>query len=127
MPRSPIPPELKHCTSCGKVVGPHGGWFGAECHCEWNAVNNKALLLYKRRKVLAHGLVFGGSDGVPAAIGYSMFDERSRKTMSYVQVCAQAPAFEKFESRVTALAVAMNRPLAEHPRPTATVPVFDTP
>jgi len=22
------PPDLKHCADCGKVIGPHKGWFG---------------------------------------------------------------------------------------------------
>ncbi|MEO8455265.1 MAG: hypothetical protein ABI454_08895 [Sphingomicrobium sp.] len=33
MPKPPIPPDLKHCDACGKVIGPHKGWFGPECQC----------------------------------------------------------------------------------------------
>jgi hypothetical protein len=28
------PPDLKWCVACRKVIGPHKGWFGAECHCD---------------------------------------------------------------------------------------------
>jgi hypothetical protein len=31
MPQPPTPPDLKHCSICGKVIGPHKGWFGPEC------------------------------------------------------------------------------------------------
>jgi hypothetical protein len=33
MPKPPEPADLKHCSSCGKVIGPHKGWFGPECQC----------------------------------------------------------------------------------------------
>jgi hypothetical protein len=33
MPKPPTPPDLKNCEKCGKLIGPHGGWFGAECQC----------------------------------------------------------------------------------------------
>jgi hypothetical protein len=33
MPKPPTPPDLKHCPDCGKVTGPHKGWFGPECQC----------------------------------------------------------------------------------------------
>jgi hypothetical protein len=33
MPKPPPPPDLKHCQSCSKVIGPHRGWFGPECQC----------------------------------------------------------------------------------------------
>lgn len=33
MPRPPIPPDLKHCPECGKVMGYHKGWFGPQCFC----------------------------------------------------------------------------------------------
>ena len=26
MPKPPTPSDLKHCDSCGKVVGPHKDW-----------------------------------------------------------------------------------------------------
>lgn len=29
MSKPPTPPDLKHCGDCGKVIGPHKGWFGA--------------------------------------------------------------------------------------------------
>ena len=31
MPRPSVPPDLTWCIKCRKIVGPHGGWFGAEC------------------------------------------------------------------------------------------------
>ena len=31
MPKPPTPPDLKHCGDCGKIIGPHRGWFGPEC------------------------------------------------------------------------------------------------
>lgn len=34
MPKPPVPPDLKHCPDCGKVIGPHKGWFGPECQCD---------------------------------------------------------------------------------------------
>jgi hypothetical protein len=33
MPKPPAPPDLSYCTDCGKMIGPHEGWFGAECQC----------------------------------------------------------------------------------------------
>jgi hypothetical protein len=33
MPKPPTPPDLRHCGTCGKVIGPHKGWFGPECQC----------------------------------------------------------------------------------------------
>jgi hypothetical protein len=33
MIKPPTPPDLKHCADCGKVIGPHKGWFGPECYC----------------------------------------------------------------------------------------------
>lgn len=33
MPKPPPPTDLKHCLDCGRIVGPHGGWFGPECQC----------------------------------------------------------------------------------------------
>ena len=33
VPKPPTPPDLKRCPDCGKVVGPHKGWFGPECQC----------------------------------------------------------------------------------------------
>ena len=27
------PPGLRQCDECGKVIGPHKGWFGPECQC----------------------------------------------------------------------------------------------
>ena len=27
--QAPIPPNLKHCPECGKVIGPHKGWFAS--------------------------------------------------------------------------------------------------
>jgi hypothetical protein len=33
MPKPLTPPDLKHCSDCGKVIGPHKGWFGPECQC----------------------------------------------------------------------------------------------
>jgi hypothetical protein len=31
MPKPPTPPDLAYCPDCGKVIGPHKGWFGPEC------------------------------------------------------------------------------------------------
>jgi NAD-dependent SIR2 family protein deacetylase len=39
MIKPPEPPDLKHCPDCGKVIGPHKGWFGAECRCDEPAGN----------------------------------------------------------------------------------------
>ena len=33
MPKPPMPPDLRRCPDCGKVIGPHKGWFGAEWRC----------------------------------------------------------------------------------------------
>lgn len=33
MPRPSPPPDLAYCVACRKLIGPHGGWFGAECQC----------------------------------------------------------------------------------------------
>jgi hypothetical protein len=33
MSKPPIPPDLKHCPECGKVMGDHKGWFGPQCFC----------------------------------------------------------------------------------------------
>jgi hypothetical protein len=33
MPKPPTPPDLKRCPDCGKVIGPHKGWFGPEYYC----------------------------------------------------------------------------------------------
>ena len=33
MPKPQIPPDLKHCPDCGKVMGDHKGWFGPQCMC----------------------------------------------------------------------------------------------
>lgn len=33
MPKPPLPPDLKNCPDCRKVIGPHKGWFGPECQC----------------------------------------------------------------------------------------------
>ena len=43
MPKPPTPPDLKHCLKCGKVIGPHKGWFGPECDCG-QPTGNAALL-----------------------------------------------------------------------------------
>jgi hypothetical protein len=34
MPKPPMPPDLKHCPDCGKVMGDHKGWFGPQCMCK---------------------------------------------------------------------------------------------
>lgn len=32
-PKPAEPADLKHCSDCGKVIGPLKGWFGPECQC----------------------------------------------------------------------------------------------
>src|SRR5215213_7406017 len=29
----PLPPDLKQCPDCGKILGDHKGWFGPQCQC----------------------------------------------------------------------------------------------
>ena len=41
MPKPPTPADLKHCLDCGKVIGPHKGWFGPECQCHLKAVKGR--------------------------------------------------------------------------------------
>jgi len=41
MPMPPTPPDLKNCPDCGKVIGPHKGWFGPECQCGRPQVRRK--------------------------------------------------------------------------------------
>lgn len=43
MPKPPTPPDLKHCSICGKVIGPHKGWFGPECQCGQQLAPGSAL------------------------------------------------------------------------------------
>lgn len=33
MPKPPMPPDLKHCPDCGKIIGDFKGWFGPQCFC----------------------------------------------------------------------------------------------
>lgn len=84
---------------------------------EWNAVNNRAGELYKRRNVLAHGQAWSGSGEPLETLRSSIFDQANRRKMTYHQICAQTPSFEQFSKRVEALAIAVNAYLAEHPRP----------
>jgi len=41
--RIPDPFAVKHCADCGKVIGPHKGWFGAECQCGREPAPGSAL------------------------------------------------------------------------------------
>jgi len=43
MVKPPTPPDLKHCEKCGKVIGPHKGWFGPECQCGQETKPGSAL------------------------------------------------------------------------------------
>lgn len=87
---------------------------------EWNAISNRALVLYKRRNLMAHGMVWGGSNGHAYFIKYSFWNDSNRKKMTFQQACAQQPSFRQFAERVTNLAIALNKWLAEHPRPPST-------
>jgi len=39
MPKPATPDDLTWCIGCRKVIGPHKGWFGAECQCDKAAGN----------------------------------------------------------------------------------------
>jgi hypothetical protein len=78
---------------------------------EWNSLKNKTPLLYARRNVLAHGHVWGNNSGA-SFMGYSIFDDSKRKTMTHAQVCAASESFERYADRISALAIAANHHLA---------------
>ena len=76
---------------------------------EWKSVKKAIVNCYKDRNVLAHGAVWGNAAGASAISG-SIF-ARKRKSLTYLQVLDCDGAFRKLGSRVSALAVAVNRHL----------------
>jgi hypothetical protein len=83
---------------------------------EWSATKNKALRLYKRRNILAHGMVWGHSEVGATHIAYSIFDDGSRGHLDYQQACAQTASFARLAERITRLAINTNAYLAANPR-----------
>ncbi|WP_340316650.1 hypothetical protein [Rhizorhabdus argentea] len=76
---------------------------------EWSAIKNKVNELYKRRNILAHGMVWGND--APSSLGYSMFGKKEH--MEYLQVQQCAVSFKNYADRIERLAIAMNKHLAE--------------
>ena len=56
MPKPPTPPDLKHCSSCYRVIGPHGGWFGAECQLRSTAWQRPSRVTQRWNKDCAQRL-----------------------------------------------------------------------
>ena len=83
---------------------------------EWNAIQNKAANLYKRRNVLAHGTPWAGEKSDPEFVRYSIFAMNNRIFMNYERICAATPSFARFAERITKLAIDVNAHFARRER-----------
>jgi hypothetical protein len=77
---------------------------------EWEAITEKSRTLYGRRNVIAHGHVWGNSDGAHC-VAYPLHADR-RKRMSYQQTCGASLSFRKYQERIERLAIASHDILA---------------
>jgi hypothetical protein len=78
----------------------HTVLFEEELISEWNAIQNRSLEKYKRRNLLAHGLVYGNGDE-KGFIRFSILDSSNRRVMNYKQTCAASQSFRRLAGRIS--------------------------
>jgi hypothetical protein len=78
---------------------------------EWNAIFNKANLLYKRRNVLAHGAAWSGDNCDPEFMRHSIFSTQLEQ-LDFEQICEATESFVKLANRIQDLTIAVNKELA---------------
>lgn len=75
---------------------------------EWQSASNRVLKLYKRRNIMAHGMVYGGSDGLASSVAYPVLSEADGH-LDYRAVQEAEKSFLDLAGRLEALAIAINR------------------
>lgn len=87
---------------------------------EWNAVQNKVRMLYKKRNILAHCGLWGSGTGSGEGASFlrAPFFSGKDETFRFEQVSSWAASFKSLEERTTEFAIAVNRWLVDN-RPVA--------